>query len=298
MRRMAVLFLLAGLVAGCSKGKEEKVLARVGKVEITQEQFNAELAQIPERQRAQFEKDKEGFLEELIVREVVRQEAEKRFGPLSAEEVAAHSDTAKTMNPAWFQRMNQLVRTVAETVSVSLDEAKAFYDEHAEQMGGRSFGEIAPMIQAYLRQAKQQEAVESYIDSLRKAAQVWRNEKAVESWNAAQENPVRDALKQGKPVAAVFAVSGYQNTMDLWTNLQAVASDSTQPFRAVLVDLREMGYLARKYNITQVPTLILFDAQGNESSRQIGVQSPEQLRATLMAAGWLRSDSAKGTALP
>ncbi|MDZ7372586.1 MAG: hypothetical protein ONB23_01325 [candidate division KSB1 bacterium] len=298
MKKVAFLFVVAGLVAGCSKGKEEKVLARVGKVEITQEQFDAELAQVPERQRVQFERDKEAFLEELIVREVVRQEAERRFGPLEPSEVASHSDTAKTMNPAWFQRMNQLVRGVAETVSVSLEEAKNFYDEHREQMGGRTFGEIAPMIQAYLQQAKQQQAVEAYIDSLRRAAQVWRNEQVIEKWNAALENPVRDAIQKGKPVAAVFAVSGYQNTMDLWTNLQAVQPDSLAPFQKVLVDLRELGYLARKYDITQVPTLLLFDAQGKEVSRQIGVQSTEQLRAALASAGFFGTDTSKATSLP
>ncbi len=295
MKKLLLLFVAAALVAGCSKS-DEKVLARVGDVEITQEQFDAELAKVPPQQREQFTKDKEAFLEELIVREVVRQEAEKQYGPLDSAEVAMQSDTAKTMNPAWFKKMNQLVRSVADTVSVSLEEARQFYYEHQDQMGGRAFGEIAPMIQAYLKQAKQQQTINAYIDTLRNHAQIWRNEQVIAKWDAALENPVRDALAHGKPVAAVFAVSGYQNTMDLWTSMQSVAADSSVGFEPVLVDLRDLGYLGRKYKIQQVPTLILFDAEGNELSRQVGVQSEEKLRASLVTAGFLPGETGTDTA--
>ena len=204
MRKLVLLALAVALAAGCSKNPEKTVLAKVGDKEITLAQFNAELAQVPEKYKKQFLQDKEAFLDELIVREVLRQEAERQFGPLDSTAAAAQSDTAHTMNPAWFQRINEVMKNATDTVKVSLDEARDFYNKRNAEMGGRSFGEMAPMIQAYLKRQKQQELAAAYVDTLKAHAVIWKNQKIIDKWNAELENPIRDALKEGKPVAALF----------------------------------------------------------------------------------------------
>ncbi len=285
MRKLVLLALAVALAAGCSKNPEKTVLAKVGNKEITLAQFNAELAQVPEKYKKQFLQDKEAFLDELIVREVLRQEAERQFGPLDSTAAAAQSDTAHTMNPAWFQRINEVMKNATDTVKVSLDEARDFYNKRNAEMGGRSFGEMAPMIQAYLKRQKQQVLAAAYVDTLKAHAVIWKNQKIIDKWNAELENPIRDALKEGKPVAALFVVSDFAPSMQAWSDLQTVLGGKEDQVKPVLVDLKQMPYLGRRYKIMQVPTLIVLDKEGKELARKVGATSTDQLAETLKEAG-------------
>jgi len=296
MRKLVLLMLAVALAAGCSKSPEKTVLAKVGDKEITLAQFNAELAQVPDKYKKQFMQDKEAFLDELIVREVLRQEAERQFGPLDSTAVAAQSDTAHTMNPAWFQRINQVVQKATDTVKVSMAEARDFYNKRSAEMGGKSFGEMAPMIQAYLKRQKQQVLASAYVDTLKAHAKIWKNEKIIAKWDAELQNPVRDALKKGKPVAALFTVTDFAPAMEAWSNLQSALAGKEEQVTAVLVNLREMPYLGRRYKIMQVPTLVILDKDGNELGRKVGATSTQDLAQALADAGLpVQSEAAPDT---
>ena len=65
-----------------------------------------------------------------------------------------------------------LDQEAGQRVAVSEEQVRAFYDEHAEQLGEASFEEIAPQIRNHLTQRRRPEAAREYVASLREAVEV------------------------------------------------------------------------------------------------------------------------------
>ena len=73
--------------------------------------------------------------------------------------------------------------------------------------------------------------------------------------------------------------------MQAWSDLQTVLGGKEDQVKPVLVDLKQMPYLGRRYKIMQVPTLIVLDKDGKELARKVGATSTDQLAETLKEAG-------------
>lgn len=129
-----LLFLLwAGVLAfGCTqKGNlDNPVVAKVNKTEITKEDFLREVSDVPEwlRDRFKGEEGKERFLDELIKRELVYQDAKKK---------RLHKDKEFMQKVEEFKKMTListiLKKEVEEKAFVDEEEIREFYEKNSDK---------------------------------------------------------------------------------------------------------------------------------------------------------------------
>jgi parvulin-like peptidyl-prolyl isomerase len=80
---------------------------------------------------------------------------------------ALRADTRKTL------AVNTLLATVVwKDVKVSPDAVRAYYDQHKDQLGGKSFDELRPAIERALLEDAQQQAQRAFVADLRKTAKI------------------------------------------------------------------------------------------------------------------------------
>ena len=83
-------------------------------------------------------------------------------------------DLVETKAKSEGKEPNAMLREIAMKRAAPADEAalRASYEEHKSALGGRSFDEVRPMLEARLSQQAQQKAVVAYLDELKKEAKV------------------------------------------------------------------------------------------------------------------------------
>ncbi|MCK5506737.1 MAG: peptidylprolyl isomerase [Thermodesulfovibrionia bacterium] len=131
---LLILFLIlsASIFSGCTQNSssDSPVLAKVGEGIITEDDFLQDVSRVPEWAREQFNgiEGKEKFLEELIKREVIYQEAKRMKLDNNKEFIE------KVRN---FEKMTLvsliLKKEVEDKVRVDDSEVKTFFDENAEK---------------------------------------------------------------------------------------------------------------------------------------------------------------------
>lgn len=135
MKRALFLFLMllaAFIISGCEKKtkSEGPVLAKVGKTEIVKDEFLKEIDRIPDWAKSQFsgKEGKEKFLEELIRRELIYQDAKKKRLDNDPEYVAKMKEFEKMSLVALI-----LKKEVEDKAKVDDAEVKDFYNKNADK---------------------------------------------------------------------------------------------------------------------------------------------------------------------
>jgi peptidyl-prolyl cis-trans isomerase C len=128
--KKVVLVLTAGilLAALCIYAEEkanEKVLATVNGVNITESDFNEELQSIPETYRKMVLANKNKFLDDLVLQELLSQQA-KKDGLDKDPEILKSLERVKTKLLA----KKVIEKQIISSVIVTDDEIKKYYDEH------------------------------------------------------------------------------------------------------------------------------------------------------------------------
>ncbi len=125
------VFLIAALSA-CSKKAEEQsgpFLAKVGASQITQADFNRELQSLPDYAQQMFEgaAGKEKFLDEIVKKEVLYQEATKKGMDKSPEFIRKVEDFKK------LTLISELLeKEIMSKAKVSDQEIRDYYDKHRQ----------------------------------------------------------------------------------------------------------------------------------------------------------------------
>jgi peptidyl-prolyl cis-trans isomerase C len=133
MKRILSLIAAGFLVFGCAQqkgGATGSVVAKVNNTNITTEDVIKESRQLPEWARQNFStKDgKERFLEELIKKELIYQDAKNR-GLDKDKEIMAQVEEFKKMTLLSFA----LKKEIEEKVDVTDEEAKVYYDKNQDK---------------------------------------------------------------------------------------------------------------------------------------------------------------------
>ena len=203
---IAVITLLFVVVAGCTKGGDKTVVAKVNQTRITVGEYKKQLEGLDnlqfEQAAATDPKARKEFLEDLIGIELVVQEA-KRQGldreaeyKKSLETIKKDYEEAKRRLDRRYQdaSRNELFRTLlkkelaekAKNLSEPTDkEVRDFYAKNADKMvalGGKKIPlkDVERQIKERLMQEKQRELYLSYLKSLRDKAKVTVDEKGLE----------------------------------------------------------------------------------------------------------------------
>jgi peptidyl-prolyl cis-trans isomerase C len=132
--RLLLVGMLAGLgpvVWGCAERQEEPVVALVNGRAITQTEFDLRWGELSKATRARYEKEggKRRFLDELITRELLMQEARRR----GLDQDDAIRD--KTQRYKEQLILDELLKDKLQSkVEVTQAELDAYYEQHASQL--------------------------------------------------------------------------------------------------------------------------------------------------------------------
>ena len=175
-----VVVVLAVCVFGYLKlfawNPERQKVAQINTRQITVAQFGREMEKVPSPYKEMLQEDPKQFLDQLVLQEVLLQEAER---------LGVKSDAnAKPEEKESSQIQNLLKKEVIDKVKVNKEEIEILYKEHQSKMGKKKLDEVAPLLEELIRDAKGKEKVEEYITSLREKAKVEIDEKRLKDITA------------------------------------------------------------------------------------------------------------------
>lgn len=190
MKKLFILLVVFMFFASCGKSKEvptqkaEKYLAKVNNVAITEEDARNELNALPPQIRGVFiaKGGMEGFIEELITKELLYQEAKKKRIERSEEFKKKFDSMRKIMMIEVL-----LDEMVDKKVNVSEKDAKDFYEKNKANFvitdGKRKhvveFDKIKDLLKDKLKAQKQREVFQSYISALKNTSIIELNNREI-----------------------------------------------------------------------------------------------------------------------
>ena len=93
------------------------------------------------------------------------------------------------------------------------------------------------------------------------------------------------ALRNGKPTFAEFGSSTCIPCKQMRGIIEQLAADYKDKMNVVIIEVYEQREVAPLYRIMTIPTQIIFDSNGNEVTRHIGVWEREQIEIELKKVG-------------
>jgi len=266
-----------------------QVLAQVNDEKITVEQFNKELAKVePPLIRDTFREEPNNLLERIIVKTLLLQEAKKQG--LSAS-VKTYKDAAKnSLSPEESILIEFIGKKFSSPPEVTREEVEGFYKMYKDRMGGKPLKEVAPAIEQYIREAKQQEGLRQFLEELRKNAKVNINQERLQKITAKPpemntEDDLKQALTSGKPVLVDFGANSCLPCRQMRPVLKEVGTEYSEKAKILVIDVYKYQNLAREYKVQLIPTLVFFDSKGKEVFRHVGILEKEKIVAKLKEIG-------------
>lgn len=255
------------------------VLAVVNHFRITKDYLEDTYQLLPEEYKNIYKNDKEEFLEQLIIRELLYQEAEKRG---FEKDLSNINDVEQRKDAA----IEKLIKDITEKIQILETEMKDFYNAHISEMKGVSFEEAKPSIKNYLLQQKQGEVINNYIEDLKKKADIVKNEEWIKIQRASRpKNPLNMALKSGKPTVLDLGASQCIPCKMMKPIFAELEQEYKGKANIILLEISEYRDLANKYRVRVIPTQIFFDKDGNEYWRHEGFLSKDEIIKKLKELG-------------
>ena len=263
-----------------------QVLATVNGEKITAEHFNQEIAKVKEPNRGIIKENPAKFLEGMIMRRLVLQEAKKQ-GLLPAKEKNGPEGSVSSEETVIKEFLEKRLSSVP---AVSRQEIETFYEIYKDRMEGKPLEQVAPIIEQIIRQGKQQEQLEQFIGDLRKSAKVEINKERLQNIAAKPpdsntEEDFSKAFKSGKPVLVDFGSNSCIPCRQMRPILQEIRKEHSGKAEVLVIDVYKYQNLAREHKIRMIPTLIFFDLNGKEVHRHQGFMSKKAILEQLNKMG-------------
>jgi len=122
--------IFVAVLAGCAKsdGEDDKIIATIGSRSVMMSEFNAKIAKLPVYYQNIAQQNREKFLDEMIMEDLLYEEAVRNSLDRDKEVKQVLADAKKKILVA------KLIKNeVEEKVEISPTEAKFFYEEHKEE---------------------------------------------------------------------------------------------------------------------------------------------------------------------
>ncbi len=263
--------------------KKIVILAKVNGTAITSEAFDRELTSLPAQYREIFEHDREEFLNQLITKEILLQEA-ARQGLENEKEVKEKIEKDKEHRKEIL--VQELIQKMTKDVEVSPQEIRKLYQEFKSEIPGKSFQEVKAQLKVYLLQQKRREKLEAWIEELESKAQITRNEEWLKAQRIAlTRNPLDEALQKGKPVLADFGRGICIPCKQMKPVLEELAAEYEGKVSILIIEIDEYPALTRRHRIRLIPTQIFFGAERKELYRHEGFMSKEAIKEKFKQIG-------------
>lgn len=260
------------------KKAENDILALVNNSQITEPYFNENFDNLPQQYKDMFKNDKEGFLDQLIIKELLFQKAKEK----GIVENISESDEEKLKDKA----IETLIMDISSDIAIKDEEMINFYNEHESEMKGAGFEQVKSNIRNYLIQQKQGEIIEQYIEELKTDAEVILNEEWILIQIASRpKNPLTEALKNGKPTVLDLGASSCIPCKMMKPIFAELEEEYKGKANILLLEISDYKDVANKYNVRVIPTQIFFDKNGNQYWRHEGFLSKEDIIKKLNESG-------------
>ena len=266
-----------------------QVLVRVNDEKITVDQFNKELAKVdPPLIREMFREEPNNLLERMIVKTLLLQEAKKQG--VSAP-VKTYKDAAKNPLPPEESIIVQyLEKKFSSPPEITREEVEGFYKMYKDRMEGKPLKEVAPAIEQYIREAKQQQVIAQFLEELRKNAKVNIDQDRLTKITTKPpemdtEDDLKKALASGKPVLVDFGANSCLPCRQMRPVLKEVRTEYSEKAKILVIDVYKNQNLAREHKVLMLPTLVFFDSKGKEAFRHVGILEKEKIVAKLKEIG-------------
>ena len=258
-----------------AQGLERNTVAVINNTKITKSDFDKEWQQMPQDMKSAFKDDREGFLENLILFEMLYQEAKQQG-------LAAVNDTREAKE----QVVRDLVRKVAAAVTITDEELHNFYDKNANQMKGAKFEDIREDLKNYLLAQKQDAAVETFIETIKAKTIVIKNEDWLkEQRSALGENPFTKVVNNGRPTVLDLGSNSCVPCKMMKPILDELEQEYKDKANILVLEIGDYRDLARQYRVRVIPTQIFLDKNGKEYWRHEGFLAKEEIQAKLKELG-------------
>lgn len=184
------------------------------------------------------------------------------------------------------EQIAAFLQSKVEDQTVSGKEAKTFYDENKEMVGGMPFDQVEDSIKQFLLENKRQTAVRSHIHDLGNRHQI----RIDDTWMGAQykrmtDNPVDKARLSGKPTMVEFGATGCVPCDMMQPILEKLEKKFPDTLNIVFLHVGENQVLAGRYGIQSIPVQAFFDADGKEVFRHTGFYPEEEVMTQLKKMG-------------
>ncbi len=184
------------------------------------------------------------------------------------------------------EQITAYLQTKVGDQTVSDKEAKTFYDENKEMVGGMPFDQVEDSIKKFLLNNKQQTAVRTHIHDLGQRHQIRINEKWMDvQYKKMTDNPVDKARLSGKPSMVEFGATGCVPCDMMQPILDKLKKKFPDTLNIVFLHVRENQVLAGRYGIQSIPVQAFFDATGQEVFRHTGFYPEEEVMKQLKKMG-------------
>jgi len=177
MKKVIGLVLIIFLLSGWGWFKKEKPVIKIGEIEITLEEFNKAFESSRFFKEEGHGKRKE-FLKEFINRKLLLREAE-RLGldkdPQFLDEIQRFWEQA-LIKRILFKKLKE----VSSQVQVTEKEIREYYSAHKDKFSTKELPQIYSQIKWLIFSQKKKKALEEWIDSLKKSANIKIDYKSLE----------------------------------------------------------------------------------------------------------------------
>jgi len=274
--------ILLGYLKFFAWNPERQVLAMINDRKVTVAQFDREMGKIPSPFQEVFREEPKQYLEQMIIKEVVLQEARRL--DVKADPAAKGEDVDLSI------MQNLLKKEVLDKIQVDPKEVAEVYKQHKDQMGKKSLAEVTPMIEEAIRELKGKEKVEEYVASLKNKAKIEVDESRLKDITAAPpptntKEEFQQAMKNGKPVLVDFGANSCMPCRQLRPILKDIEKEYTGKASILVIDVYKYQDLAREHRVQLIPTLIFFDKGGKEIYRHVGAWDKDSIMSKLKEAG-------------
>jgi len=265
-----------------------QTLAQVNDENITVEQFNKEMVKMEDPLREMFQEEPLQFLEGMIVKRLLLQEAKKQG--LSAP-VKTFKDTAKdSLSPEEALVIAFMEKKFSSPPEVTHKEIEEFYSMFKDRMGGKPLNQVAPILEQIIREGKQRESAEQFIKELRNTAKIEIDQDRIKkiSVKPPESNTDEDFKKiivSGKPFLVDFGANSCIPCRQMRPVLKEIDEEYAGKTKVLIIDVYKYQDLAREYKVQLIPTLVFFDSKGKEALRHVGVLDKKTIVAKLKEIG-------------
>ncbi|MFO8081335.1 MAG: thioredoxin family protein [Armatimonadota bacterium] len=250
------------------------VIVQSGDLTVTREEIDAFIEKRATTPEAKEELQAEAFFvaEQLAVEPLLEREA---------EEWAEQQDDAPDVGV-----IDAYVQHLAEQVTVSDEDVRAFYDANKDMVQGATYEQVAPQIRSMVERQEQQAAVTDHINGVGKRQGVAVDaDFLVEVAPKAFDNPVDQARRSGKPTFVDFGAEGCQACDMMAPIIEELEAEMGDRVNIILIQVDEEQYLTARYGVRSIPVQYIYDAEGREVFDHTGFLSKDAILEQLAELG-------------